>query len=631
MIFFNAQSILNKLDKILAQSHNFDIIALCETWGKSYNLSDASLSLQDQFQVFRQDRPGDQRGGGVAILTRKHLRVVQNSFHLSADNPCDVIQVHFLGKSPCRLVSIYRPPHTNAEHTEELFKVLSDTASDHQDPLVVVGDFNLPHVCWSNTAELPDRLKPHISTSGLDQLVTEPTSMDNLNILDLLFTNCASIIDDLQVVCAPVFTKHKALQISLNLGASDHPRPKLFIDYHHGNYELANNLIANADWPSILSSTDINVAYDTFIDKLHEVIQLSCPIRITNPVNRNRPPLSIRVLYRDKLLLYRAIRTDADKVTYKEFSAHVDDYVERYYDKLEELLCETGDSAGFFNYINSKLRHRSPIGPLLDPSSGELLSCPAQMSELLSQQYQGSFSVDDGHKPDLASWTGPLLTNIIFTEQNLLSIMTHLPSKATRTPDGVPPLFIKRVAQSLVGPFSCIIRLSLDSGTIPHAWRHCLIQPIFKKGNRKDSANYRPIALVSSFSKILEMLVKQSLLAHIGGHITDAQHGFLPRRSTVTSLLQSTGEWINALNLKCPVDAVYLDFAKAFDKVCHSKLIHKLEKSYGVAGRLLKWVADLLRERTQSVTIADDTSLPAPISSGVLQGSVLGPFLFVLM
>ena len=176
-----------------------------------------------------------------------------------------------------------------------------------------------------------------------------------------------------------------------------------------------------------------------------------------------------------------------------------------------------------------------------------------------------------------------------------------------------------------------IFQSSLDQGQLPQDWKSANITPIYKKGNRTDPANYRPISLTSTCSKILEHIIYSSISTHLSNYniLCINQHGFRTGLSCDTQLLGAINDFHHCLDTGTHIDALFLDFTKAFDKVSHRKLCHKLS-CYGVNGNLLRWIKDYLTDHSQYVLLEGISSKSHHVLSGVPQGSVLAPLLFLI-
>jgi len=171
----------------------------------------------------------------------------------------------------------------------------------------------------------------------------------------------------------------------------------------------------------------------------------------------------------------------------------------------------------------------------------------------------------------------------------------------------------------------------MQFGCVPSAWKEAVVVPIFKKGASSKPSNYRPISLTNSGCKIFESVILRNLLIFLEANkiLSSAQHGFLKNRSTCTNLLESLNDWSGALNKYQETLVLYVDFLKAFDSVSVPKLLFKL-KEIGVCGSLLDCITSLLNNRTQRVRIGGSLSPSRPVMSGVQQGSILGPTMFLV-
>ena len=294
----------------------------------------------------------------------------------------------------------------------------------------------------------------------------------------------------------------------------------------------------------------------------------------------------------------------------------------------------------FFSYTKKNFKTKNTIGPFR--IKDEMVNTLEEICKKLSDQYSSSFSVPNQNYKIMNSIDfftidqnseEPQLSDFQFTEKTFVDVIKDINSNSAPRTDHFPAKLMRECAEEISVPLFILWRYSLDNGDIAPLLKSAVICPILKPGSQRNQPSaYRPVSLTSHIIKVFERIIRRVLVEYlqINYLLPENQHGFISGRSTLSQLLNHIEEAIRAYEEGKATDTVYLDFSKAFDKVDHDMLCHKLKK-LGIVGKVGIWIKEFLTGRFQRVSANGILSEAVPVISRVPQGTVLGPILFIIM
>ena len=635
-----------------------------ETWLKPH-IANAQINIPG-YQIVRQDRIERPRGGVILYV---HDSLPISDVETFDDGTC-AAAICLVKSINSIIVSVYRPPPSRVNSASDLpsFKnvlafvqtTINKNNTSHKD-IIISGDFNFPNLHWdpskyyvesTNPTEAEDVFMSFMEENLLCQYITQPTR--ERNTLDLFLTNNPNLVLHSSSAKTPL-SDHNIVTVQTTyniISPSVTTKPSIPADsfrslnLYKADFDKINAHLESIDWDELKAICSAEEFPELLRLTMLQVCMLYSPTKVQHSNYKNFFTRERDILRRRK----RKVKPQIKSISARNPSSRkLENLRAELYDierKINESITNQRASREakalesiiknpryFYSYAKQFNKLVTTVGPLLN-ENGNLEHKPKEMADILQNQYSSVFSNPKCPKkksPNLNANLESIISDIKFNCEDIVNAINEISENSACGERDIPAIILKKCKTSISYPILLIWEESIRDGHVPKLFKNQIITPVHKKSSKAEPANYRPIALTSHVIKIFERIIRKRLVEHLDKNniICSNQHGFRKHRSCLTQLLAHMDIIHQNLQNGMDTDVIYLDYAKAFDKVDHQILLQKLY-AYGIRGRLLMWINSYLTNRDQTVVINGEHSKAAKVVSGVPQGTVLGPIMFIL-
>ena len=622
---------VSKMNEFLIQNEckKYDIICMTETW-----FTDISIVHIEGYTLFRRDRLTDAHGG-VCIYIKNELCAFEVILDQLNDPEIEQIWCEVVVNTEKILIGcIYK---ANDKFDTKICRSLIEARNylDNKkcDGILIVGDFNLRHTMWENGLATIDPKGTEKERNMIelfeDCFLYQSVDFPNFkmhssfsNTLELILSECSLRVYN--VTSLPGLGDLKWSHICLEWDyLIKYPRIKekfqrCDLNFKKGDYFGLNSAFDETDWSLDLHTESTNECNIKFVEIFKKLCGKFIPIK--KQTSRNFLKWSSSEL--------RTASREKRKLWYKNEASNWNNIqMVSIYNNAVKMVSKLAikDTRSFeknianeakhkpkvlHQYIKSKQKVNSEIRQIT--LNGQTHTETKEIANALNKHFHSVFTVDDeDNLPaidtfDIVNSSFPLDS---ISNDNIASRLVNLnPDKAFGS-DGVSPFVLKQCSNSLSIPLEILFKKSILTGIVPSNWREANVTAIFKKGSRMDPSNYRPVSLTAVLSKVIEGFVKDHIMQHLVTNkiVSLFQHGFVRSKSCTTNLLESLDFISRTLSQGVSVDVLYTDFSKAFDKVNHRLLIHKL-RAFGIDDLIVRWIQHWLADRKQRVVMGASES-----------------------
>ena len=651
---------MNKIQELQVASeiYNAKIIIGNETKLTS-EISNAEIHLRD-FQVFRKDRNNGKCGGGSCIYVHNTIKA-ESLANFSAPDSLG-ISVNINNKTT-KILCIYRSQNLNEIERLELLNSIKNFKQDPNEELQIYGDFNLPNVKWDsgfvncprNTVDrfftvqiefLEALLEKGLTSLISDGTVTRRRMVDGVlqeSLLDQILVSNYNVVENVETLSPfgksdhiPILVTYKIKNNVSYIKTEKQIWSKFSSDQI---LQLGNGI----NWEYSSEELSSNQMWEELSGKLSSISghvpkrKLKCS---KNGDIVSKPPWDNSALKRKRKQKDLAWRNFDNNPTPENLNIASQKQTDFETQERKAVLshenkvvsCIKTNPKIFYSYMNSKRKIKESVSVLKDKNN-QFSNSPRETANLLADFFSSTFVEEPFGPLNQECYDSPnnCISDLNISSDKVKKLLSKVNPSKSSGPDNIHPKLLRSLSEndSFVDAITLLFSKCYQTSLMPLQWKTANIVALHKKGCKSSASNYRPVSLTCILCKIYESIVREHIFNHVKEFITRKQHGFMPGRSCFSNLLESLDIISDMLAKGEDVDIFYLDFQKAFDTVPHYRLYLKLF-SFGVQGKVLDTVFDFLSNRTCNVVVGDSRSNSFNVTSGVPQGSVLGPLLFLL-
>nr|CAI5827926.1 unnamed protein product [Callosobruchus analis] len=570
-------------------------------------------------------------------VSRINVAVLRSESALIDVAACKLI----LSRGIIIIYSIYIPPSLTVSEYElffEAFELFNNAFSGAT--FIIGGDFNAPK--FNNDVNDSKVTAINNFCSFLD--VSNVNTITNVDgrLLDLIrvLCNCEGSVDRDNHPLLREDEYHPAIAADLNINntciSNSYNTNNIRYNFRRADFASLYSDILNVDWTYLQSHTsDVNEACNALYQTVNDLIETHVPKFRNN--SRRYPP------WFNSIIISNIKKKDNARRNFKKYNT--EQYKQKFY-KLRETVKKDikisyaayiqnmensihTDPSKFWTFVRNK--NRSTRIPGIMKLGDTTLDNTQEIVNGFAQYFSSVYQQSDVSNLDLQTkdCTNSIISLIEVSEDDVIRASKKLPNKLTSGVDIIPSFIVKDCIHVLAKPLSIIFNIIINTKTYPDIWKTTKVCPVLKTGDFSEIENYRPISIICNFSKLFEIILYNTIYTPLKRSITVSQHGFVTERSTVTNLACLTQFISEKLDNLSQVDVIYTDFQKAFDSIDHFLLLSKL-RSVGLSNGLVSLIHSYLRDRIQRVEYGGYTSVSYVPTSGVPQGSNLGPLLFLI-